>query len=146
MRSTTGYAGLLAGAAIIYCCKTQPLTAQNSTDAEVVAAANASKAAKYCCSVLKELGFPQQAPTPVYEDNESAIKIVNHDRPTPRSCHIDIRYFGMQQWQRLGDIILKHVPGKINASDCLTKALGWVLHFRHAPRLMGHYGFTPQDS
>ena len=143
MRSTSGYAGTLAGAAIVYRCKTQPLTAQNSTDSEVVAAAAASKVAKYCRSILKELGYPQDLPTPVYKDNESAIKIVKHDRPTPRSRHIDIRYFGLQQWQRLGEIAIQYVPGKVNAADCLTKALGWVLHHRHAPRLMGHYGFKP---
>jgi len=38
------------------------------------------------------------------------------------------------------DIILIHLPGVVNPADMLTKALGWVLHHRHAPYLMGHYG------
>jgi len=38
------------------------------------------------------------------------------------------------------DIILIHLPGIVNPADMLTKALGWVLHHRHAPCLMGHYG------
>jgi len=38
------------------------------------------------------------------------------------------------------DIILTHLPGVVNHVDMLTKALGWVLHHRHALYLMGHYG------
>jgi len=37
-------------------------------------------------------------------------------------------------------IILIHLPGVANPADMLTKALGWVLHHRHTPYLMGHYG------
>ena len=33
---------------------------------------------------------------------------------------------------------MKFMPGAINASDGLTKALGWILHSRHARRSMGH--------
>ena len=99
MRSTTGYDGMLSGAAIAYRSKTQPVTAQNVTEAETVSANAAGKVAKYTRSVMSELGYPQEGPTPIYEDNESTVKIVKHDRPTPRSRHIDIRYFGLQHWQ-----------------------------------------------
>ena len=34
---------------------------------------------------------------------------------------------------------MAHLPGVINSSDNLTKALTWVLHARHALRSMGHY-------
>ena len=36
---------------------------------------------------------------------------------------------------------MEHLPGTINPSDGLTKALGWVLLSRHACRGMGHYRF-----
>jgi len=90
--------------------------------------------------LLHELGYTQSAPTPIYKDNDSAIKIVNHSRPTDRSRHVEIRYFALQHWQLMKDIILIHLPGVVNPADMLTKALGWVLHHRHAPYLMGHYG------
>ena len=39
-----------------------------------------------------------------------------------------------------------HIGGIINPSDNLTKALGWVLHSRHARRGMGHYRISsPTD-
>ena len=37
---------------------------------------------------------------------------------------------------------MRHIPGIINPLDDLTKPLEWVLHERHAHRIMGHY-FVP---
>ena len=142
-RSTTGYGHCLSGGVIAYRSKTQPICAQSSTEAELVAAAAAAKVVKYLRLILHELGYPQPGPTPIYEDNDSTIKIVNHSRPTERSRHIDIRYFGLQHWRQLGDLELRHIPGIINPADGLTKALGWVLHSRHCRFMMGHYGFHP---
>jgi hypothetical protein len=93
--STTGYAFTLAGGAIAYRSKTQPTTATRSTEAEFIAAVAAAKIAKYLRSIRAELGFPQTEPTPLYEDNIAAIKMINANRPTPRSRHIDIQYFAI---------------------------------------------------
>ena len=117
----------------------QPLTATSSTKAEFYAAVSAGKHAKYLRAILIELGFPQPHPTPLYCDNESAIKMINARIPTDRSRHILIQYFAIQDWKDAGDIIMKHIPGIINPSDDLTKPLGWILHARHSRRLMGHY-------
>jgi len=111
---------------------------QSSTEAELIAANAAAKVTKYVQFILHELGYTQTEPTPIYEDNDSAI--VNHSRPTDRSRHVEIRYFALQHWRLMKDIILIHLPGVVNPADMLTKALGWVLHHRHAPYLMGHYG------
>ena len=75
--------------------------------------------------VLTDLGFPPNGSSPIWEDNESVLKIINHDRPTPRSRHIGIRYFSLQQWCELGELILIHINGIVNPSDALTKAMGW---------------------
>ena len=45
--------------------------------------------------MLSNLGFPQDGPTPIFEDNKSAIDIVNSNKPTERSRHIDIRFFAI---------------------------------------------------
>jgi hypothetical protein len=66
--------------------------------------------------------------------------MINASRPTPRSRHIDIQHFAIQEWKAQGDIILCHIPGIINPADALTKSLGTTLHFRHVRRMMGHYG------
>jgi len=140
-RSTTGFAFTYCGGAIVCRSKTQGVNALSSTEAEFIAAVTtAAKTARYLRSMLTELGFPLLKPTRIFEDNASTIRIVNARVPTERTCHIDIRFFAIQAWKEQGDVILHHIPGIINPSDDLAKPLGWVLHSRHAPHLMGHYG------
>ena len=139
-RSTTGYAFTYSGGAIVYRSKTQSLTALSSTEAEFIAAVTAAKTAKYIRSILADLGFKETNPTPIYEDNKPTIDIVAASKPTERTRHIDIRFFAIQDWvHKSKDIVLIHIPGKINPADDLTKPLGRVLHERHARYIMGHY-------
>ena len=130
---------MLANGVISYRCKTQSITATSSTEAEFLASVTAAKHVRYLRSILTELRFPQGLPTPLYCDNKSAINMINAKVPTERSRHIDIQHFAIQDWKESGDLIMKHISGIINASDNLTKPLSWILHERHAPRLMGHY-------
>lgn len=139
-RSITGLAFMLCGGPIAYKSKVQSTVSTSSTEAEFVAAVQAAKIAKYLRSILLELDYAQPGPTVLYEDNQAAILMINASRPTPRSRHIDIQHFAIQEWKSNGDIILCHIPGIINPADALTKALGTTLHFRHVRRLMGHYG------
>ena len=80
----------------------------------------------------------------MYVDNQAVIAMVNENKPTNRAHHIDIQHFAVQEWRARKEIILRHVPGVINSSDALTKAVGWVLHKRHSLQGMGHYG--PSDA
>ena len=138
-RSVTGYVLSFCGGAICYRSKVQVATALSSTEAELVASVMCAKAVKYIRSVLADLDFPQHDPTPIYEDNAASILIVNASKPTPRTRHIDIQFFAVQQWKALGHILLLAIAGVINVADALTKALGWMLHHRHTRRAMGHH-------
>ena len=71
------------------------------------------------------------SPTPIFEDNDAAIKMINNEAPTERARHIQIQHFAIQEWLQAGDIVMKFIPGILNPSDDLTKPLGWVLHSRH---------------
>ena len=139
-RSLTGIVFCLAGGAIAYKSKLQATVATSSTEAEFIAAVHAAKIAKYLRTILHEFGISQEGPTPLYEDNVSAIALINERKPTPNSRHIDIQHFAIQEWQRRGLIVMRHIPGIINVADHATKALGWTLLARHARRAMGHYG------
>jgi hypothetical protein len=50
--------------------------------------------------------------------------MTNADRPTKRSRHINIQYFALQDWKKAGHLYLTKIPGIVNPSDCLTKAVG----------------------
>ena len=99
-----------------------------------------AKLAKYLRSVLTELGIDQAEATPLYVDNMAAIAMVNENKPTTRSRHIDIQHFDVQEWRQRNIIVLHHIPGVINCSDAGTKALGWTLHSQHVHHSLGHYG------
>ena len=139
-RSVTGIIMIFAAAAIAFKSKLQSVVATSSTEAELFAAVHGAKLAKYFRAILKEIGLIQKDPTPLYEDNQAAIAIVNERRSTPRVRHVDIQHFAIQEWREQGDIVLHHIPGIINPSDGETKALGGKLHSRHSRRSMGHYG------
>ena len=145
LRSITGLVFMFCGGPIAYKSKIQPTVSTSSTEAEFLAAVHAAKIAKYLRSTLSELGYPQTGPTTLYEDNAAAILMINASRPTPRSRHIDIQHFAIQEWKANNEIVLAHIPGIVNSADSLTKSLGSTLHHRHVRRLMGHCGapWTP---
>jgi hypothetical protein len=70
---------------------------------------------------LSELGLPPSLPTPLFEDNEAAIAMINENCPTPRVCHLDTQYFAIQEWRHAGHIQMFHIPGIINPADQQTK-------------------------
>ena len=138
-RSAAGYALLLCGRAISNWCKTQSITATSSTESEFLSAVTTAKHARYVRVIMTDLGFPPNGPTVICCDNQSAINMINGCVATERSRHIDIQRFAMQEWKELGAIVMEFISCVINPSDDLTKPLGWVLHDRHARRIMGHW-------
>jgi hypothetical protein len=145
-RSTTGYGFLLACGVIAYRCHTQTITATSSTEAEFLAAVEAAKVAKYLRSILRKLGFPQARPTPIYEDNESIIKMVNAGRPTVRSRHIHIQHFAIQAWKQAGNIHLLHIPGIINpGSRSPCSPLDGTLWCRFSSYTLGLMCYCPDS-
>lgn len=138
-RSVTGLVFTLCGGAVAYKSKIQPVVATSSTEAEFYGAVHAAKIAKYLRSVLSQLGYPPKKATKIFEDNKATIMMINANRPTERSRHIDIQWYAIQEWRANSEIIMTFIPGIINCSDSFTKGVGPTLHHRHAPRYMGHY-------
>jgi hypothetical protein len=60
----------------------------------------------------------------------------NAQKPTPRTCHIDIKYFALCDWVELDLIHLECIDTSINTSDHLTKSLPRILFHRHANFLL----------
>ena len=145
-RSVTGLLIMYCRAAIAWKSRLQSLTATSSTEAEFYAAVECSKMMLYFRHVLEDLGFLKKGPSDVYIDNMACINVVNEDKPTPRCRHVETQNFAVQHWRKQGWLRMKHLPGVINVSDALTKALTWVLHSRHVRRSMGHVEPTSTSS
>ncbi len=80
----------LAGGTIAYKTKFQPTVAGSLTEAEFMSAYDTGKMILFICSILWDLDIPGAA-TLLYEDNDACTAMANVQKPTPRTCHMDIK-------------------------------------------------------
>ncbi|KIJ41161.1 hypothetical protein M422DRAFT_172542 [Sphaerobolus stellatus SS14] len=124
--SLTGYVCTLAGATISWSSKKQSSTAQSSTEAEYMAATHAAKEALWLRMFMRELGFEQDSPTPLYVDNQSAITLVKNSEFHSRTKHINVRYHFIRENVEDEQIELVYIPTEDQVADALTKGLSKV--------------------
>ena len=86
------------------------------------------------------------SPTPIYEDNEVCIKVINANHPTIRTRHIDTPFFRVMTWRKRGNLTPRFIRGILKPADVASKPCGWVLHSRNNRRMMGHYTFPLQKT
>ncbi|KAL7476148.1 hypothetical protein ACHAW6_002026 [Cyclotella cf. meneghiniana] len=91
----------------------------------------------YLRSILWDLG-PQDAATIPYEDNDGATAIANAGKPMPRTRHIDVKFYAIQEWVERDLLVLRRIDTSINTADHLTKPLPCILFYRHRDFYMGH--------
>eukprot|EP00961_Rhodomonas_salina_P280573 3789853-Rhodomonas_salina.1 len=106
-RSVTGYVVMMNGGAtgsVLWESKRQKVTALSSAESKFYTAPAVGCKIMYLCSVLSTMGFDQDGPTPVAEDNVHASS-----RPSHQCCSTK------ESTSTLGSISY--------AADCLTKSL-----------------------
>ncbi len=137
-RSFTGSLIKLAGAAVAYKTQLQDTIATSSTKSELMAAYELGRMLLYVRSILWDLNVPQEAASRLYEDNDACTAMANAQKPTSRTCHMDIRYHVLCEWVEQDLIVLEQVDTTINKADHFTKLLSCVLFHRHIDYIMGH--------
>ncbi|KAL7551376.1 hypothetical protein ACHAWF_014575 [Thalassiosira exigua] len=136
-RSFGGRVLFVAGGPSHYRANLQPTVSDSSTMAELIEASNTGKGILFVRSVMYDLGIPQGAATLAYEDNDATTSVANSEKPTPRTRHVDIRYFALCEWVERDLMKLECIDTSQNISDNLTKQLGTVLFYRHTDYIMG---------
>ena len=92
--------------------------------------------ALYIRSLLADLGVSQNDAVLLYEANAGAFLMADAGKPTPRTRHIDIRYFALLDWVE-GDLIqLEHISTALNTADVFTKSTPRIIFHRHNDVLM----------
>jgi hypothetical protein len=117
--------------------KKAKVMALSSTEAEYIALFETAKLVAWARQFLSDLGFPQLAPTIVYEDNLSTIHLVEHGNDKGKTKHMDVRYHYIKELVDKGDIKLQHRSTVLMIADLLTKALPTVAFIRLRPFLLG---------
>ena len=122
-KSTTGFLFLFNGGPVAWSSKRQPCVALSSTEAEFVAACEATKEGVWLGRLMSDLDPGFKGPIPMMCDNQSAIQLIKNPVHHQRTKHIDVRYCFVREHQELGDINVTYVPTKSQLADSLTKPL-----------------------
>jgi hypothetical protein len=126
-----------ASGSIFSLSKKQTVTADSSTVAELIAAHLAAHEIMWARNFLQELGYPQQNPTTLFEDNMSTISLILNKGNGQRSKHIDLRYNFVREQVVNKILAMVHLPGVDMTSDILTKPLGPTAFLHLRPKLLG---------
>jgi hypothetical protein len=136
-KSISGILIMYAGGSIAYKSKFQDVIALSTTEAEFVAACEATKIILFFRSILEDLGLPQEHATVLYEDNSGALMMANAQQPTKRTRHMDIKHFSLLDWVERDLVLLHAIATHDNAADAMTKLLPKQLFYRHFDTYMG---------
>ena len=142
-RSQTGFAITLNSGPISWKAKRQKNVTLSSCEAEFLAASDAGKEIQYLRGLMESLGYPQQQPTVMWEDNASAIVMSENGTSSARSRHINIREHKLCELVRDKVVKLQKIKGTSNPSDALTKSVPGTLLERHRPFLLGGQTDSP---
>ena len=121
--STCGFVFLLANAAIGWASRKQRTVAQNTTEAEYMAMADASNQGVWYRSFLGELGYDVNAPIPLHCDNKGAVDLALNPVTGRRSKHIEIRHHVVREYLESEQISLIRTPTAEMVADGFTKSL-----------------------
>ena len=138
MKSHSGIFGTLGRGAIFARSVTQKLNTTSSTEAEVVASAEATTQALWTASFLKHQGHNIKH-TSLHQDNQAGILLQKNGvlSRRKRSRHIDIRYFFMKDRIDGGELKVVYCPTDLMTADFLTKPLQGAKFRAHRNVIMG---------
>lgn len=122
-KSTTGYLFKIFDCTIVWCCKKQLSVSLSSTESEYIALSMAIAEACWLKNLLCDFDVVQNEVT-LYEDNQSAIKLVYNNENNKRLKHLDIRYHFIMDKIKEKCISVKYIKTQDNLADLLTKPLG----------------------
>ena len=121
-KSASGYVFLLSGGAVSWKSQKQRCVALSTAEAEYVAMASAAQESVWLKQLMGELtNSDAEAPTLIYEDNQSAIAMAKNPQFHGRAKHIDIKHHYIRDQVTEGAIALKYCPTIDMIADILCK-------------------------
>ncbi|GJR47602.1 retrotransposon protein, putative, ty1-copia subclass [Tanacetum coccineum] len=126
----TGYVFVLNGGAVDWKSTKQSIFATSSTDAEYIAAFDASKEAVWIRKFISGLGIVPtiEEPISMYCDNTGAIAIAKDDGVTKGARHFRAKVHYLRETIKMGDVKIEKIDTDDNLADPFTKALAFPKH------------------
>ena len=99
--------------------KAQPVVAQSSTEAEIIALASALKRVHYIIDFLVELGFDSQVV--IYEDNNGTISNATGMQMNDTVKHIRTKFWFIREATESENVVMRKVHTYWQLADIHTK-------------------------
>ena len=99
----------------------QRSVARSTTEAGCVALSECVQKAIWLRRLLGELGFKQEKPTVICEDNQGAIDLSKNPKFHNRTKHIDISYHLTREKIASEEIVMQHCASNEMLADVMTK-------------------------
>lgn len=122
-KSNSGFIFQLFGGTISWSCKRQTCVALSSTEAEFVALSESCKEAEWLRRILIDFGHICCEATIIYEDNQSCLKMIEEEKFSNRSKHIDVKYYFVKDYVDKQLVRCVYCPTEVMVADLLTKPL-----------------------
>mmetsp|Transcript_18530 Transcript_18530/g.37664 ORF Transcript_18530/g.37664 Transcript_18530/m.37664 type:complete len:1503 (+) Transcript_18530:3729-8237(+) len=130
-RSTGGYIVMYNGSPVSWNSGLQRLTTLSTCESEYVQAALTVKEVLYLRELLAHAGHAERCATPIYEDNQAAMKLSENPVNRGMTKHIARRFHFIRQANDDFQIALIPINTAKNTADAFTKPLGQQLFTRH---------------
>jgi len=135
-KSTSGNCIFINNNLVSWQTKKQHIVALSSAEAELISLVELAKEILFFRHLLSQLNYNIIYPITINVDNQSAIKIAQHDVFRDRTKHIDIRHHFLQQHINDKIIALSWVESKNQLADIFTKSLSSELFSTHRAKLI----------
>ena len=111
----------------------------SSTESEFYAVSQCAVECVYLRRVMELIGYKQQGPTPIAQDNYACICLTKGARMYHKAKHIDTRIYRVRELSSGADpaVRLWKIDGADQPSDIFTKALARPAFEKHRNTLMG---------
>ena len=122
-KSNSGYLFTYNGGTISWCSRKQNCVALSTAEAEYVSMTEASKEVLWIVSLLRDFGEVVELPVKISEDNQSALKMLDNEKYSNRTKHMDIKFHFVKHHVMNGNIMFHYCPTEDMTADLLTKPL-----------------------
>jgi hypothetical protein len=116
-----GTIAVLGGDEVLKTSHRMKVVTLSSTESEIVALVDAATYLRWIVALLRELGVPVEAPVTLFQDNQSAIHMVQHGCTWKKTKHMVIRTHFARGLIEEGLLRLEYVPTDDMYADYLTK-------------------------
>lgn len=124
-KSNSGFLFKYCGGTISWACRKQSCVSLSTAEAEFVALSEASQEAIWLQRLLRDLG--ENVPTvQLNEDNQSCLKMLQSEKFSNRTKHIDTRYNFAKDLYQTGVIKYVYCPSEVMVADLLTKPVARI--------------------